>query len=308
MKPSPALLKEYDSARQEAIAAAELRKQATFAAIPRFKEIAREKREAAYQIGQALLHGDSASAQREQQLKSLQAEEQKLLQEAGVAPSFLEPQFRCPLCADTGYVGYPQKSLCACLRQRILDEEFSRSGLREGERFEAFLEDIYSGDKQRREALAARDACLSYAQNFPDNTPRGLLLLGKTGLGKSFLLRATAAHILERGYSVVYLTAYAFIATVLERIQSHLPMPDYLAPDFLVLDDLGAEPMINNITKEQLCALLDSRQSAGKATAVASNLSPFELMDTYGDRFGSRLLAPRETKHIQLFGKNLRNG
>ncbi|MPN26833.1 hypothetical protein SDC9_174259 [bioreactor metagenome] len=89
-------------------------------------------------------------------------------------------------------------------------------------------------------------------------------------------------------------------------MSSRQPLPDFTLPDLLVLDDLGAEPMLNNITREQLSNLLDARQRKGLATAFSSNFTREQIIEEYGERFAFRLLSPRSTLTLELLGDNLR--
>ena len=70
--------------------------------------------------------------------------------------------------------------------------------------------------------------------------------------------------------------------------------------------DLGTEPMINSVTRETLFSILNERQSARKATLWATNRSLDDILASYGDRFFSRLVAPRETMVLRLEGDDLR--
>lgn len=74
----------------------------------------------------------------------------------------------------------------------------------------------------------------------------------------------------------------------------------------MIIDDLGTEPMINSVTRETLFSILNERQSARKATLWATNRSLDDILASYGDRFFSRLVAPRETMVLRLEGDDLR--
>lgn len=174
------------------------------------------------------------------------------------------------------------------------------------ERFETFQEDIFPTPRQRKATCKARDICKDYAERFPGNNPPGLLILGQAGLGKSFLLNCVAVRVLERGFSVLSLPAYDYMQAVLAALRDRQPMPDFHAPDLLILDDLGAEPMLNNITRENLTNLLDARQRQGLATAFSSNFTREQIINEYGERFAFRLLSPRNTLTLELIGENLR--
>lgn len=314
MKPSSDLMQEYRQARELALAQCEERRQAAFSQLPRLGELAQARKELTFALGQSLLGsgdcGDKAAARRAYALamKALMQEEAAILCAGEIPPAFLQPVWRCPACEDTGYVMDPQgcKRMCACLAQRTLEERFNQSSLSARERFETFREDVYATERQKRATCRARDICLSYAEGFPDNDPKGLLLLGLGGLGKTFLLNAVAARVLERGHSVLNLPAYAFIQAVLAALERREPLPDFTLPELLILDDLGAEPMLNNITREQLSNLLDARQRKGLATAFSSNFTREQIISEYGERFAFRLLSPRSTLTLELEGANLR--
>ena len=311
MKPSPNLIYEYRKARESALLECEERRQAIYAQLPRLAEISQERKALTYALGESLLQAKDKTAARRSyaiKMKALMQEEAAVLKENNIPFAFLQPVWRCEHCEDTGYVQGPDgnRIMCACLTQRVLNERFTQSSLSTNERFETFREDVFPTERQRKATCRARDICLAYAEGFPDNEPKGLLLLGQGGLGKTFLLNAVAARVLERGYSVLNLPTYAFIQTVLSCLSNREPLPDLTLPELLILDDLGSEPMLNNITREQLSNLLDARQRKGLATAFSSNFTREQIIEEYGERFAFRLLSPRSTLTLELIGDNLR--
>ena len=68
---------------------------------------------------------------------------------------------------------------------------------------------------------------------------------------------------------------------------------------------MGIEPTIKNVTIEYLTVLLSER--AGKHTIIATNLSPLELQNKYGDRVFSRLTNKETNKLLYLEGDDLRH-
>ncbi len=311
MKPSSALIYEYQQARSLALAECEERRRAVFTQLPRLQAIADERKARTYALGQSLLGAADKTAVRRAYalaMKELMQEEAAILKDNCIPPAFLQPVWRCAFCEDTGYVTGPDgaKAMCACLAQRALSERFAQSSLSTNERFETFREDVYPTERQRKATCRARDICSAYAEGFPDNAPRSLLLLGQGGLGKTFLLNAVAARVLERGHSVLNLPVYTFLQIVLACLGEREPLPDFTLPELLILDDLGAEPMLNNITREHLSNLLDARQRKGLATAFSSNFTREQIIEEYGERFAFRLLSPRSTTTLELIGDNLR--
>ncbi len=311
MKPSSDLMQEYRQARATVLAECEERRRAVFSQLPRLGEIASARKDLTYALGKTLLEaGDKTAARRSYalEMQALLREESALLRENNIPALFLQPVWNCPACEDTGYVvgADGAKQMCACLTQRVLEEQFAQSSLSYAERFETFREDVFPSERQKKATCRARDICRAYAEGFPDNDPKSLLLLGQGGLGKTFLLNAVATRILERGYSVLNLPAYSLMQMVLASLGSREPLPDFTLPDLLILDDLGAEPMLNNITREQLSNLLDARQRKGLSTAFSSNFTREQIIEEYGERFAFRLLSPRSTLTLELIGDNLR--
>lgn len=311
MKPSAQLLYTYQRAREQALEECRLRQEAVYARFPRLREITEARKALTYQLGLSLLAKEDPLSARKAYAANMQAllrEERDLLKENNIPPAFLEPVWRCDACQDTGYVTGEDgvKRMCACLTQRMLAEQFTQGQVSRRERFETFQEDIFPTPRQRKATCKARDICKDYAERFPGNNPPGLLILGQAGLGKSFLLNCVAVRVLERGFSVLSLPAYDYMQAVLAALRDRQPMPDFHAPDLLILDDLGAEPMLNNITRENLTNLLDARQRQGLATAFSSNFTREQIINEYGERFAFRLLSPRNTLTLELIGENLR--
>ena len=74
----------------------------------------------------------------------------------------------------------------------------------------------------------------------------------------------------------------------------------------LLIDDLGAEPMMQNITVEYLFMLLNERMTAKRHTVIATNLSPTQLQERYGERVMSRILDRSRGVALMLTGKDVR--
>ena len=76
--------------------------------------------------------------------------------------------------------------------------------------------------------------------------------------------------------------------------------------EVLVIDDLGTEPMLENITIEYLFTLLNERRANRLPTLVATNLTPRELQARYTERIFSRLMDRSETQVLLFFGEDVR--
>ena len=76
--------------------------------------------------------------------------------------------------------------------------------------------------------------------------------------------------------------------------------------DLLVVDDLGTEPVYNNVTVEYLVALISTRLDIKKPFIITTNLNANELKARYNDRLASRLNDKQTTRFIEFKGVDLR--
>lgn len=75
--------------------------------------------------------------------------------------------------------------------------------------------------------------------------------------------------------------------------------------DLLIIDDLGTEPIKNNVTVEYLTAFLSERLNNEKAFIITTNLSSEDLLKRYSERLTSRL-SSSSCAQFKLNGKDLR--
>jgi DNA replication protein DnaC len=115
-----------------------------------------------------------------------------------------------------------------------------------------------------------------------------VLVVGKTGVGKSHLATALAHEAARQGFDVVFVSTHKMLqhinggradGTFEQRFAK------YLRPDLLVLDDFGLRP-IQPPGSEDLYEIIDGRYERG-SILITSNRAPAE----WPDLFGSPLLA-----------------
>lgn len=75
--------------------------------------------------------------------------------------------------------------------------------------------------------------------------------------------------------------------------------------DAILIDDLGAEQVLNNVTIPYILEMLTER-AENKVTVITTNLSPVELEKRYGQRIVSRLLDKKLSVGIEFGGEDLR--
>lgn len=241
----------------------------------------------------------------------------ELLREAGLPADTLEPVYTCSVCKDEGYVYTPSRQMCACMKQELNRRMLGELGLSTtGNTFERFDETLFSdeeldpddGYSQRKHALLARKVCLEYADSFPDTATPNLLLSGKSGLGKTFLLHAIAHRLVERDIMPVYTSAYHLLEVARKAYfeNSSDKLAEMMNAPVLLIDDLGTEPMMQNITIEQLFNLLNERQLNRRHTVISTNLTMTELKERYTERVSSRLMDESSWRRLVFTGSDVR--
>lgn len=250
-----------------------------------------------------------------QKVEAWNARIRQLLVENGYPENYLEPVFQCAFCEDTGYVGTGKKQLCTCakaLYAALLEQDGS---FKEEETFETFDPRRFpetaldaGGETQRGRMLKFRDYCERYADSLPHPEKKNLLLYGGSGLGKTFLLRCIHARARQRDIPALCLTANQLIRiarkAIFDRAQEDLDA--LYETDLLLIDDLGTEPLIPNVTVEELFNLINERQNAGLCTVLSTNLSLTDLQARYTERILSRLLDKRACQVLRFLGKDIR--
>ena len=246
----------------------------------------------------------------------LNAQIRQSLRDAGFPEDYLSPVFRCALCGDTGYVGEPVREPCRCLIDAYQDMLRERIGLEGGqnETFETFDLSMIPDDRvpgqaysQRDLSRVARERCEKWADTYPENTRRTMVISGQSGLGKTFLMHAMAHRMIERGYQVLMISAFQFLQTARgSMFEYDSGMDELIAAPALMLDDLGSEPLMKNITIEYLFYLINERQTKGLSTVISTNLTMEEIRERYTERICSRISDPGNSTVIALEGMDLR--
>jgi len=237
-------------------------------------------------------------------LQQLQSDLELLLLQNDLPKNFLEPLYSCPYCEDTGYVGDPVRQPCSChmllLQQHLADG----ARINREETFENFDEDIYPSDQQLKTALNAKKRCERYANALPAPSPPNLLILGQSGLGKSFLGNAIAARALEAGVSALRTAAYRFISDIMDGISERKSrLSAYVEAGLLVLDDLGTEFM-TQFSHSVLYNIINTRLIELRPTIISTNLRIGEIEEKYSQRMVSRLVCGYRV--MEFFGKDIR--
>ena len=236
------------------------------------------------------------------------------LADGGLPADALAPVYTCSICKDEGYVYDPSRRMCDCFERELNTRMLQELGLKSTQTFERFREDVYGEEavvgrlSQRTQMRRNRDICERYADSYPNTDVRDLLFTGQSGLGKTFLMQAIAQRVTQRGYGVQYISAYKLLETMRKAYfenNSELMQPLMEAP-LLLVDDLGTEPLMENITVTQLFNLLNERQNAERHTIISTNLNVMELKARYTERISSRLIDESRCRIVKFIGDDVR--
>lgn len=313
------------------------RRETAFRKVPRLREIEEEIAGAGLRKARCLLTKGSgeppADGSRagqedfdlEQTINGLREERRALLQMNGFPEDYLEPVYDCPYCHDTGYVGTRKCSCFKKLELSLLYKDSSLGQILGRENFDTFRLDFYSdsdknprsGKTSRQEAEEARRAAEEFCSHFPSG--ENLMIYGAVGVGKTFLTHCVAKALIDRSYSVIYMTAYELseklgqykfssgadggtegIETARELKQIY---DNIFSCDLLIIDDLGAE-LVNSFVSSEFFLIVNERIKDGKSTIISTNLSLGNFQNIFSERTFSRIMGSYRLIHMS--GKDIR--
>lgn len=147
---------------------------------------------------------------------------------------------------------------------------------------------VVSNDGQRN----AKAQCMSFAKDFMGGVIRNLIMVGRTGTGKTHLSSAVALNVLDKRKSARYITSEDManeIANAWKRTDDSEANAIYRFTDYdlLILDEYGLHDRHEN-RLQLVHKVLYSRYDEGKATMLISNFTLDELKKDLGDRLWSR--------------------
>lgn len=281
----------------------EQRYQEVLSAIPQIRELDDRIRRMSLSHAKASLSRGRQTENLQQNIEAVTQEKEQLLTSHGFPADYLKPVYECPDCKDTGYI---DGSKCHCFEKEIVNFLYSQSNLQDvldRENFSFFRLDFYPDDyTEEATGQTPRDNMrniLKTAENFIDNfegTCENLLLYGNTGVGKTFLTNCIAKELLDRSYTVVYLTSLKLFDILetykfdrdLSQAEKNATVSYILDSDLLIIDDLGTE-LNNSFTSSQLYRCIDTRLNNGRSTIISTNLSFDDLREQYSERIFSRI-------------------
>lgn len=263
-----------------------------------------------------LLEGDKqALLVLKEQIQKLSEQGKQLLLSAGLPANYLEPVYECNDCKDTGYINNEK---CHCFQKAIIDLLYTQSNMKhilEKENFDTFCFSYYSENhtdpKTGTSSLANIKKAYLTARNFVDNFEKdfsNLFLYGDTGVGKTFLSNCIAKELIDKSYSVIYLSSFelfdTFAKSRFQKDDTADQMNEHILDcDLLIIDDLGTE-LTNSFSVSQLFLCLNERLLRRKSTIISTNLSLESLVNIYSERTFSRITS--NYTMLKLTGDDIR--
>lgn len=294
----------------------ENRKSEVYKLIPRIKEIEKSIKKLNIQALGLSIDSKDITSQLDE-ISELSREKQRLLSEHNISPDYLEMKYHCDICKDTGV---NVDKICQCKKQLLTQKMYEDSGIQEiikEENFDNFNLNLFRKNRQSNESISPyenmkelREELYQYSTNF-DSESVNLYLYGKVGTGKTYLLNSITKEVLDRGYTVVYLTESELINLILEHRFAYSEHKEKLNDkiesifnsDLLIIDDLGTNNT-NDTTTSALFEVLNDRLVKKKAVVISSNYDPESLREIYDMRIYSRILGKYYAK--QTFGNDVR--
>ncbi len=310
------IFEEYDRDRILAEKKAERLKIKLYEKVPRLREIEREISEKGVELFESVIHGSHPEKfdNFKNASNKLRQERQNILRTMGLKDDVLEPQYKCNICKDTGMIGTEK---CSCFNKRLAEKYYQLSNLGDilkKENFDNFRYDIFSknitgnGISSYDNIRNISAEAMMAVENF-ENKPLNMLFYGHSGLGKSYMCNCIAKALIDKGYFVIYMSAYRLFTTMTNVRFNNAANDEREAVkllqecDLLVIDDLGTEG-VNSSTNAEFFEILNSRLRADKSTLISANLSPTDINITYSERIFSRLVG--SFKVFEFIGDDLR--
>lgn len=319
---APEVLQEYARIRERSQREAELRRSEVYKKIPRISEIDSQMSHVGMDIARWVLAHPEDHEKGVHEIKAtlnaLNAERLSLLKAHGLSERYLEVTFQCGLCKDSGYT--PDNNPCRCLRQKLIDRAYKNSNLDRilrDQHFGNFNLKLFSDSPYPGKSLSPKEnirnigsVAQRFIGHFESYSEPNLVFHGGAGLGKTYLCSCVAKALLDKGYTVLYQTSFNISETMESFRFGKRENPDSEAAyrmiydcDLLIIDDLGTE-LTNAFTNVELFNILNSRLMNKRKMIFSTNLSPSELVRTYGERVSSRLLSNFEL--LEFYGEDLR--
>lgn len=223
-----------------------------------------------------------------------------------ITKDMIKPNYSCKICNDTGY---KDGKICICLKN-IYNKLLIKESNIDFDNI-PYLEDIDTSYYHNNNTIKGISLLKKIVQKFDETKINIIMLVGGCGTGKTYVMKSFSKSLLENGKTILYLTAFALNNLIKEmtfgdyntqkQIQNQL-----LDVDLLVIDDLGTEQILRNVTVENLYTIIDERINRNKKIILSTNLTPNNIIQRYNERIYSRLFHKNLSLHIAFDDYDIR--
>lgn len=312
--------REYEKRQKASSDLLEEKKNELYEKIPRLEEIDREIQFSGLKYNKMLIlengNTEAIISNLEEAISLLKAEKASLLTGNGFTADYLDPVYKCRKCKDTGTIKLEEVSgdtLCSCYRQLMIDLIYKQSNLKHSQtdNFNSFNENFYSnkvdesryGIKKspRKQILGIKDNCIKFIEDFCKPETKNLMFFGPTGTGKTFMTNCIAVELMNKGVTVLYLTAPVLFSTISEyrsrafgeEVLENSIYKNIMEVELLIIDDLSTESQ-SAARYAEFLTILDTRLANNKSrpckTIISTNITMNQLYQYYDERVGSRII------------------
>ncbi|WP_251860597.1 ATP-binding protein [Clostridium sp. Marseille-Q2269] len=295
------ILKEYEKIREEESLALKNRRKEIEKRLPEVIKIEEEIAKLSIEMSINILKNPDKSEQYihiiKNKITDLRIKKSELLVSNDYDMNFLEINYHCNKCKDTGYVNNKK---CSCYKQKLIKLYYKDSDLKHilntnnfsNFNFEYFTNEKtdFHSDTPKKNIEKILNKMWHFIETF-NSTDENFMFIGTPGTGKTFLSNCVAKELLDRGHFVVYRTADELIQNLKTiRFTNNKHLEDILINcDLLIIDDLGTES-INEFSKVELFNFINKKLLIRKKMIVSSNYSIEMILKNYSERISSRLL------------------
>lgn len=313
------IMREYERQQSQQRRDFKLRMQEIYERLPEYKKLEDSAARIAIEKYNSIMDGDEADTKRlEEDLRELENKKRELIIAAGYPEDFDKLRYTCTDCKDTGRDASGNK--CHCFRKKEIALLYAQSKIADilkKENFDNLSYEYYDntrplpklGITQADYMKSIVNKCRDFVDKFK-GSGENLLFMGPAGVGKTYLSNCIAKELIDRYYSVIYLTSNELF-DVVGRVKTDKQAPDdmrelygyILECDLLIIDDLGTE-LNNLLVSSQLFFIINHRITVKKSTIISTNLSMSMLRDSYTERVSSRLSS--SYMPITIYGDDIR--
>lgn len=287
----------------------EKRKQTLRDKIPEFKKIEQQIGDLGLEMTRLCFKENFNINQYKENLQNLIDRKNAILKHYKVPENYLEMEYNCKKCKDTGFLENGSK--CVCLKQKLNSHAYKMANMEkliEKDNFDSFNLNIFSNTLDSKHKITPKKnmenlqyKIINYIGNFKSKTAtskdKNLYFFGSPGTGKTFMCSCIAKELINEGFDVIYQTA-PNLMNVIEKYKfnkgEHSNSKEKLynnltTCDLLIIDDLGTE-LISSFSNSSIFNIINTRLNLDKHTIISTNLHPLEFNNFYEERLTSRIV------------------